>query len=96
MYSLDFEDIEPSESADLLGRVYDQLLGAAFVYKHRWEEQMLIMWDNRSVMHCAQGGYAGHRRVMHRTTVAGTVPVEPEKILWHRSYGTHNWPRTQR
>jgi taurine dioxygenase len=51
------------------------MLRAEFVYKHRWEEQMLVMWDNRSVMHCAQGGYAGHRRVMHRTTVAGTVPV---------------------
>jgi alpha-ketoglutarate-dependent taurine dioxygenase len=26
-------------------------------------------------MHSAQGGYSGYRRVMHRTTVAGSVPV---------------------
>ena len=45
-----------------------------FVYQHRWTE-MLVLWDNRTVMHSAQGGYSGYRRVMHRTTVAGSVPV---------------------
>ena len=30
---------------------------------------MLALWDNRTVMHSAQGGYQGYRRVMHRTTV---------------------------
>jgi taurine dioxygenase len=36
---------------------------------------MLLMWDNRCTMHLAEGGYDGHLRVMHRTTVAGDVPV---------------------
>jgi taurine dioxygenase len=31
---------------------------------------MLIMWDNRSVLHRATGGYEGHERLLHRTTVA--------------------------
>lgn len=41
-----------------------------FVYRHRWEPGMLIMWDNRSVLHRATGGYEGHRRLLHRTTIA--------------------------
>jgi taurine dioxygenase len=33
------------------------------------------MWDNRCTMHFAEGGYDGHLRVMHRTTVQGEVPA---------------------
>ncbi|MEZ5682403.1 MAG: TauD/TfdA family dioxygenase [Erythrobacter sp.] len=41
-----------------------------FVYRHRWEPDMLVMWDNRAVLHRATGGYEGHRRELHRTTIA--------------------------
>ena len=41
-----------------------------FVYKHKWKKDMLIMWDNRSVLHRATGGYEGQERLLHRTTVA--------------------------
>lgn len=41
-----------------------------FVYRHRWEPGMLVMWDNRSVLHKATGGYEGYRRELHRTTIA--------------------------
>ena len=36
---------------------------------------MLTLWDNRCTIHYADGGYDGHRRVMHRTTVAGEIPM---------------------
>ncbi len=42
----------------------------SFVYRHRWEPNMLVMWDNRSVLHKATGGYEGYRRELHRTTIA--------------------------
>lgn len=41
-----------------------------FVYRHIWEPDMLIVWDNRAVLHKATGGYEGHRRELHRTTIA--------------------------
>ena len=40
------------------------------VYAHRWEPNMLVMWDNRVVLHRATGGYDGHDRLLHRTTIA--------------------------
>ena len=32
---------------------------------------MLIVWDNRTVMRMAEGGYDGHERLLHRITIAG-------------------------
>ena len=40
-----------------------------FVYRHRWQAGMLVMWDNRCLVHAATGGYQGHRRLLHRITV---------------------------
>jgi taurine dioxygenase len=40
-----------------------------FHYVHRWEPDMLVMWDNRCVLHRATGGYDGHERLLHRTTI---------------------------
>ena len=37
-----------------------------------WEPEMLVMWDNRSVLHRATGGYDGHDRVLHRTTIGAS------------------------
>ena len=41
-----------------------------FVYQHVWQEDMLVMWDNRSLLHKANGGYEGFERLLHRTTIA--------------------------
>ena len=63
------------ESDALLAQLFEHTLQPEFIYAHKWAENMLTMWDNRSVQHCAQGGYDGYLRVLHRTTVAGTVPA---------------------
>jgi taurine dioxygenase len=45
-----------------------------FVYRHRWNEGDLVMWDNTSTQHLAIADYAlPQRRLMYRTTVAGTA-----------------------
>jgi taurine dioxygenase len=74
-YTLGIEGFSPSESEALLAFLYKHMLADGFVYRHHWAPDMLTMWDNRRAMHNAQGGYDGHLRVLHRTTVAGGRPA---------------------
>ncbi len=47
----------------------------AFVYRHRWSADDIVMWDNRCTMHRVSAYDLGQRRVMHRATIAGDGPV---------------------
>jgi taurine dioxygenase len=60
------------EAMPLLTELYQWQSQEAFQYRHRWQPQMLVMWDNRSLLHAATGGYAGHHRLLHRTTIAAS------------------------
>jgi taurine dioxygenase len=75
VYTLGIEGMTAKESAAILGFLFQHMIQDAFVYRHRWRPKMLLMWDNRCTMHYAEGGYDGHLRLMHRTTVAGDAPV---------------------
>jgi len=75
VYTVGVEGLTPAESEALLGYLFKHLTQDEFIYRHKWQAGMLLMWDNRCTMHFAEGGYDGHLRLMHRTTVAGDVPV---------------------
>lgn len=46
-----------------------------FAYEHRWQVGDLMVWDNRSAMHCALPfDEERHRRMMYRVQVAGDQP----------------------
>lgn len=76
-YTIDIDGMEHDEAQALLFRLYAHQGRDEFVYRHRWSEGMLTMWDNRSVVHAATGGYEGHRRLLHRITITGPVPSGP-------------------
>ena len=69
-YIIGFEGMAQEDALPLLQELYVWQSRDEFVYRHKWEPDMLIMWDNRSVLHCATGGYEGHDRLLHRTTIA--------------------------
>ncbi len=68
-YICGIDGMDDDEARQLLVEVYRWQTAADVVYRHRWEPQMLVMWDNRAVLHRATGGYDGHERLMHRTTI---------------------------
>ena len=67
-----FVGLEKEESDALLMELYAHQSRPEFVYTHRWQAGMLLMWDNRSVLHAATGGYDGYDRLLHRTTISDT------------------------
>ena len=75
VYTVGVESMDDEQGRALLARLYETLLDEAHLYRHRWRENMLLVWDNRRVVHNAQGGYEGHARLMYRTTVAGEKPA---------------------
>ena len=75
VYTVGIEGVTPEEGQAILGFLFRHMTQEAFVFRHRWAKDTLLIWDNRRTVHFAEGGYDGHLRVMHRTTVAGEVPV---------------------
>jgi taurine dioxygenase len=69
-YIIGIEDMADEEAVPLLMELYRWQGQEQFQYRHRWRKNMLLMWDNRSVLHAATGGYDGHDRLLHRTTIA--------------------------
>ena len=64
------------EARALLRQLLDLATRPEVVYTHRWEPGDLVMWDNRCVLHRGRPwDESAHRRVMHRTTVAGEGPT---------------------
>ena len=68
-YIIGFEGMEQAESDQLLGELFAWQGREEFQYTHKWQKDMFTIWDNRSVMHRANGGYDGYDRELHRTTI---------------------------
>jgi taurine dioxygenase len=68
-YIVGFEGMTDEQAKPLLLELREWQGREAFVYRHQWRANMLVMWDNRSVLHSATGGYEGHRRELHRITI---------------------------
>lgn len=64
-----------AEGENLMRELRDFATQPRFVYEHRWRAGDLILWDNRSTMHCALPfDEARYRRMMYRVQIAGDEP----------------------
>ena len=60
----------------LIKELSDMVTRPEFCYRHQWCLGDLLMWDNSMTQHLAIGDYQlPLRRLMHRVTVNGTVPI---------------------
>jgi taurine dioxygenase len=76
-YTVGLDGWWPHEAQPLLDQLFRHATQPAFTCRWRWEVGDVAFWDNRCVQHMAMSDIDGKRRAMHRTTVAGEVPVSP-------------------
>ena len=65
-YTTHIEGYSDEDSRALLDEVFAHVLRPENVFTYRWETNDLLIWDNRSVIHCATDLPPEAERVMHR------------------------------
>jgi taurine dioxygenase len=69
------EGVPDDEAKAVIAELHDHCIRPEFQYRHKWRTGDLLMWDNATSMHLAICDYEWpQRRLMHRTTVIGSVP----------------------
>lgn len=74
-FTLFIKGMEERESRTLLDTLFRLTSINEIQYRHRWEPDMLVFWDNRSAQHSAVHDYYPQRRLMERVTIKGDRPL---------------------
>ena len=72
-YIIGVQGLSQEQGHQLLVDLHTWQTQPQFQYAQKWSPNMLLMWDNRSVLHSASGGYQGFDRLLHRTTIADRI-----------------------
>jgi taurine dioxygenase len=76
-HTVRFEGMTEEESRPLLQYLFHHQVRPELTCRFRWRPRSLAMWDNRCAQHNAINDYHGHRRLLHRITLAGDKPKGP-------------------
>ncbi|MGI9421702.1 MAG: TauD/TfdA dioxygenase family protein [Hyphomicrobiaceae bacterium] len=71
----EISDMEESEALDLLDSLLKHSTQEKYQYRHRWRVGDLVMWDNRCLLHKANGDYDhSQTRYLYRVMLRGDQP----------------------
>jgi alpha-ketoglutarate-dependent taurine dioxygenase len=73
-HTVRFRGMTEQESAPLLGFLFRHQVKLELTCRWQWKVGDIAFWDNRCTQHNPVNDYHGHRRVMHRITLAGDRP----------------------
>ena len=65
-----------AEALPLLDELLEHAIQPENQYRHQWRKGDLVFWDNRCLLHKANGDYdMDQLRYLYRVMLKGTVPV---------------------
>jgi len=73
-------DMDPDDGGALLSRLEEWSTQPQFVLRHHWRRGDLVIFDNTGLLHRAMPFEPTSPRLMHRTTLVGTEPVEQVEV----------------
>lgn len=75
-FTLYIKGMEKEESTAILNMLYAKTLRHEYHYRHQWQPNMVVFWDNQAVQHSALHDYYPQRRMMERVTInKGERPI---------------------
>jgi taurine dioxygenase len=74
VYTRSLVGVAPDESTAILAHLFAHATKERFVFRHRWTEGDLVIWDNRCTMHIAMDDFVGHRRMFRVSVLGEDVP----------------------
>ncbi|MGB7180732.1 MAG: TauD/TfdA family dioxygenase [Burkholderiaceae bacterium] len=74
-----FDGWSTQDSAALLQTLFSRQTREEITCRFKWQAGDLALWDNRCCLHYPVNDYHGQRRLLHRITLKGDVPVGPGK-----------------
>jgi taurine dioxygenase len=80
-YTIGLEGFAPQEAKLLLDYLFERSTRTELTCRWRWQVGDVAFWDNRCAQHMVLADSTGHRRSMHRTTVAGDAPIGAPPIV---------------
>jgi taurine dioxygenase len=70
------EGMPDEEGRDIIRELTEHCIQPQFIYRHQWQVGDVVMWDNVASLHLAISDYRlPQRRLLHRVTVEGGIPV---------------------
>jgi alpha-ketoglutarate-dependent taurine dioxygenase len=70
------EGMHPADSYDLLCRLRNHMSQPAYVYRHCWQPNDLLIWNNTGTMHRAMPFDPNSGRLLHRFTLEGDEAIQ--------------------
>lgn len=74
-YTIGIAGMHRREAEPIIRYLVSHVTQPILQFRLRWQPDMLVIWDNRLVIHQAFDDFAPHRREMYRSTVLGEVPA---------------------
>lgn len=70
-----FVGLNSAQSQQLFRLLQHHATNEDLTYRWEWQPGDVAIWDNRATQHRAVADYGDQRRILHRVTLAGDVPI---------------------